>query len=74
MNVPSTRLLTTDRLVLREMNPSTYNYVMGNLSDDEIRSYLGLSLYADLETEKARFKEGMTMASEWILVTRSWRV
>ncbi len=67
MSIPTSRVLTTDRLLLREMNPESYNYVMGYLSDDEIKHYLGISLYADLEDEKTRFNQGMTMAGRSFL-------
>jgi [ribosomal protein S5]-alanine N-acetyltransferase len=59
--------LFTERLLLRLLNPEIYKEVMSTFGDDAIMQYFGLTTTEELQQEKQRFSEGMTMAGRSFL-------
>jgi [ribosomal protein S5]-alanine N-acetyltransferase len=59
--------LHTARLYLRELNPVNYSGVMQDYTDAEIKLFFGLHSDEELESEKSRFREGMTMTGKSFL-------
>jgi [ribosomal protein S5]-alanine N-acetyltransferase len=59
-DAPQPIVLETERLYLSELSPAIYNYLFTACSDQEITVYLGLKDAAELEEEKAKFKQGLT--------------
>ena len=62
-----TNIFSTDRLLLRLINPDIYNQVMGTYDDEVIKTYFGLSNTIELEQEKARYRQGITMSGRSFL-------
>ncbi len=67
MIFPETFIIETSRLLLREMNPDIYKKIMSGCSDKEIKEYFGIVTEEELETEKARFQQGITMSGKSFL-------
>ncbi|MDQ3050992.1 MAG: GNAT family N-acetyltransferase [Bacteroidota bacterium] len=67
MNTLQSDILHTERLMLREMTPETYNRVMSKFTDSEIKKFFGIKSNEELELEKLRFKQGMTMSGKTFL-------
>ncbi len=59
--------LHTERLVLRELNPVNYTGVMQHYTDNEIKTFFGMQSDQELEAEKSRSRQGMTMAGKSFL-------
>jgi len=59
--------LYTQDLILRELNPEIYNQVMVSFSDSEIKTFFGLPSDEELQNEKLRFQQGMTMSGKSFL-------
>ena len=62
-----TNILYTERLLLRLINPEIYNQVMSTYDDGEIKKYFGFTNTIELEQEKARFRQGMSMSGRSFL-------
>ncbi|MGL2965965.1 GNAT family N-acetyltransferase [Flavobacterium sp. XGLA_31] len=52
-------ILTTERLLLRKINPDTHQYIYTNYTDDALCSFLGLSSTETLRKEKEKFNGGL---------------
>ena len=61
-NLPS-GVLETPRMWLKELNPALMTTLFTSFSDEAIMQFLGLHLTEDLELEKHKFSEGLTMFS-----------
>lgn len=53
-------VLSTERMHLRILEPKTYEELYSNHDKDFIMDYLGLSSLKQLETEREKFKQGLT--------------
>ncbi len=62
-----TNIFSTDRLLLRLINPDIYNQVMGTYNDEVIKKYFGFTNTIELEQEKARYRQGITMSGRSFL-------
>ena len=71
MNIDVADQLNTDRLLLREMNPVIYKKVIGTFEDDAIKKYFGYETEKQLNYEKERFHQGLTMAGRSFLYFQS---
>src|SRR4030095_1243376 len=60
-------IIYTERLILRLINPEIYNQVMSTYNDESIKKYFGITTAIELEQEKIRFRQGMTMAGRSFL-------
>lgn len=67
MNNLQSTILHTERLLLREMTPETYNKVMSQFMDSEIKTFFGMKTNEELELEKLRYQQGMTMSGKSFL-------
>ena len=67
IHIMQTNILNTDRLMLRLINPEIYTQVMTTYNDEAIKKYFGITTTIELEQEKARFRQGMTMAGRSFL-------
>lgn len=67
MNIKQGTILETKRLLLREMNPEIYKTVLSEFTDQNIKEYFGMDSDEELETEKARFQQGITMSGRSFL-------
>jgi [ribosomal protein S5]-alanine N-acetyltransferase len=59
--------LETERLLLRELNPWNYIRVMGSYNDEKLKKFFGYTSTEELDGEKTRYREGMTMAGKSFL-------
>lgn len=53
--------LITDRLILRILTPEVYDFIYKNLSEEEQIKFLGLSSEEELNTEKNKYDNGLSM-------------
>jgi ribosomal-protein-alanine N-acetyltransferase len=60
-------IIPTERLLLREMNPSTYQYVFSNYTDEQLMQFFGLVTQQELEQKKSNFTNGLTMFNKSFL-------
>ncbi|MBL0341097.1 MAG: GNAT family N-acetyltransferase [Bacteroidetes bacterium] len=60
-------ILTTERLLLREINPLIYHQVMTGLNEGEIKEFFGFTTGEEVAYERERFKQGVTMAGRSFL-------
>ncbi len=59
-DIPKSIILETQRLWLKEINPDILNSLFSSANDEEIIEFLGLSSFDELETERAKYTEGLT--------------
>jgi [ribosomal protein S5]-alanine N-acetyltransferase len=52
-------ILSTERLLLKQVTPELLKVVYETCSDDEIKSFLGIDSDTDLVKEKAKYKKGL---------------
>ena len=57
----------TGRLLLRLINPEIYNQILDTYDDEAIRKYFGFTNTIEIEQEKARYRQGMTMSGRTFL-------
>lgn len=57
--LPSSAVLETERLLLKEVNPEVWNYIFTHLPDADIMSLLALKDFIALEAEKQKFRNGL---------------
>jgi ribosomal-protein-alanine N-acetyltransferase len=62
-----TNIFSTDRLLLRLINPDIYNQVMSSYDDEAIKKYFGFTNTIEIEQEKSRYRQGITMAGRSFL-------
>jgi len=67
MNSIPTHCIITRRLVLRELNPVSYNQVMNSGNDAEIKTFFGMISDDELESERLRHHQGLTMTGRSFL-------
>ena len=60
--------IETERLVLRELKPETYDYVFTNFSEEEIRQFFGCRTDEELAEERKRFEERLSMYRKSLLL------
>ncbi len=60
--LPST-ILETPRLLLKELTPELMTILYTSFSDPDIMQFLGLQKQEELETERDKFVQGLTMFS-----------
>lgn len=52
-------VLSTDRLILRKLTPEVYDYIYKDLSEFDQIEFLGLNSVKELETERAKYDDGL---------------
>src|SRR5688572_13181697 len=60
--------IETERLVLRELNPETYEYVFTHFSEEEIRQFFGCRNDEELAEERKKFEERLSMYRKSLLL------
>ena len=53
--------LETERLLLRGLTPDVYKYAFHNLNSQELKKFFGCATDADLEEERKKYNEGLSM-------------
>jgi ribosomal-protein-alanine N-acetyltransferase len=66
--IPPCQVLVTERLKLRELNPEIYNHILSWWSGVDIKSWFGYKTDEEVEQERERFRQGMTMAGRSFLL------
>ena len=59
--------LETERLILRKLTQSSYDYIFKELNDSEIILFLGLKSTEELTQEKAKYTEGLSTCNRHFL-------
>jgi [ribosomal protein S5]-alanine N-acetyltransferase len=54
-------ILTTPRLLLRKMTPDVYDFVFQHYPEDEIKRFFGCRTEDELEEEKKKYTQGLSM-------------
>lgn len=63
-------IIETENLLLRELNPETYDYVFQNFNDNELMNFFGVN-NTDLSIEKKNYKKGFTT---WSMTFKIWQI
>jgi len=62
------KVIETSRLFLRRLTPEVYNYVFTTLSETETKAFFGITSDADLEEERKKYRDGLSMYNHSFLV------
>jgi [ribosomal protein S5]-alanine N-acetyltransferase len=61
-------IIETPRLKLRALTPEVYNYVFTHYSDEELKEFFGCFSDKDLEEERKKWQEGLSMYKKSLLI------